>query len=90
MSRSRLWLVVISPRAERELARIPARDGTRIRSGIDNLAYFPFRDDLLKLEGRVNEWRLRVGDYRIRFAPDANARVIIVLRVHRRGAGYGD
>jgi mRNA-degrading endonuclease RelE of RelBE toxin-antitoxin system len=34
------------------------------------------------------EWRLRVGDWRVRFAFDDQQRVIVVLRVLPRGRAY--
>jgi mRNA-degrading endonuclease RelE of RelBE toxin-antitoxin system len=34
------------------------------------------------------EWRLRVGDWRVRFTFDDEQRVIVVLRVLPRGRAY--
>jgi mRNA-degrading endonuclease RelE of RelBE toxin-antitoxin system len=34
------------------------------------------------------EYRLRVGDWRVRFARDPNARLIVVLRILPRGRAY--
>jgi mRNA-degrading endonuclease RelE of RelBE toxin-antitoxin system len=34
------------------------------------------------------EYRLRVGDWRVRFARDPNARRIVVLRILPRGRAY--
>jgi mRNA interferase RelE/StbE len=36
----------------------------------------------------LEEWRLRVGDWRVRFDRDDEARVIVVLRVLPRGRAY--
>ena len=43
--------------------------------------------DVLKLRGRENEWRLRVGDWRVRMEIDNEQGIINVLRIlHRREA----
>ena len=44
--------------------------------------------DVVKLKGRQEEWRLRVGDYRVRFRRDAVKRVLVILRVLHRSAAY--
>src|SRR5437763_257965 len=34
------------------------------------------------------EWRLRVGDWRVRFTRDATTRTVLILRVLPRGSAY--
>jgi mRNA interferase RelE/StbE len=55
---------------------------------IDRLAAGPRYGDVRKLQGKENEWRLRVGGWRVRFRPDFRARVIFVLHVLARGGAY--
>ncbi|MCW5854016.1 MAG: type II toxin-antitoxin system RelE/ParE family toxin [Anaerolineae bacterium] len=43
-----------------------------------------------KLKGREDQWRLRVGDWRIIFEIDAPGRVIYIVRVLPRKDAYGD
>jgi mRNA-degrading endonuclease RelE of RelBE toxin-antitoxin system len=45
--------------------------------------------DVVRLAG-TEEWRLRVGDWRVRFERDPRARMIYVLRVLPRGRAYRD
>jgi len=75
------WKIVVTPRAERDLRGLSARDLVRIKTGIDSLTAFPTQGDLSKLRGRENEWRLRVGDWRVLFELDRANRVIVILRV---------
>ena len=49
---------------------------------------FRRREDLSKLRGWENEWRLRVGDWRVRFQVDRTNHIIVVLRVLRRSQAY--
>jgi mRNA interferase RelE/StbE len=82
------WRIVVTSRAERDLKDLSARDQGRIRASIDSLAEFPTRGDLSKLQGRDNEWRLRVGGWRVRFELDRADRIIVVLRILPRGRAY--
>jgi mRNA-degrading endonuclease RelE of RelBE toxin-antitoxin system len=45
--------------------------------------------DVVKLMN-TDEWRLRVGDWRVRFQQDAETGVVDVLRVLPRGRTYRD
>jgi mRNA-degrading endonuclease RelE of RelBE toxin-antitoxin system len=58
----------------------------RITSALDRFVEDPFAGDIRRLN--TIEWRLRVGDWRVRFAFDDERRVIIVLRVLPRGRAY--
>ena len=42
------------------------------------------------MRGKLNEWRLRVGDWRIRFGLDADTETVVILRVLPRGRAYRD
>ena len=61
----------------------------RIRNGIDELIPWPGKGDFRRLAG-LPEWRLRVGDWRVRFAVDADAAAVVILRVLPRGSAYRD
>jgi mRNA interferase RelE/StbE len=74
----------LHPAAAREYRRLqgPLRD--RIRAAIDALAADPRPLGVVKLAGR-DDYRIRVGDYRIVYAVDDAERVVIVARIaHRR------
>lgn len=39
----------------------------------------------MKIAGEANQWRIRIGDYRVIYAIDDDAREVTVLRIgHRR------
>jgi mRNA interferase RelE/StbE len=44
--------------------------------------------DVRRLHGSGELWRLRVGDWRVRFHRDDSDRVISVLAVRPRGSAY--
>jgi len=69
---------------------VPIREQPRIRAAIDALEEFPNAGDIRKMQGGAEEWRLRVGDWRVRFALGRETRTIVVLRVLPRDKAYRD
>ncbi len=52
---------------------------------LENLAANPRPTQCKKLKGGDNEWRIRVGDYRIVYEIDDTAKTVDVTRIaHRR------
>jgi len=77
--------VKLSPQAQRELNRLHGSTYTRLESAIDQLAENPRPPGCRKMVGLVNEWRIRVGSYRIIYTIDDKARQVLIHRVgHRR------
>ena len=81
--------IVVTNRAERDLRQLTARDQQRVRLAIDGLESRPPVGDIRKLQG-TEEWRLRVGDLRVRFELAEGGWVIRILRVLPRGRAYRD
>ncbi|MFQ5874520.1 MAG: type II toxin-antitoxin system RelE/ParE family toxin [Dehalococcoidia bacterium] len=72
------------PAAEREIEKLPSSVHTRISGRILSLEDNPRPRGTRKLSGR-EEYRLRVGDYRVLYTIDDSNRVVIVFAVgHRR------
>jgi mRNA-degrading endonuclease RelE of RelBE toxin-antitoxin system len=82
------WRYVIAPHAERDLRRLNAAERARVFEALDRFVADPSLGDVRKLHGREAEWRLRVGELRVRFRRDAAARLVVVLRVLPRGRAY--
>lgn len=62
----------------------------RILDALDRLAGDRTARTVRKLHGQGDEWRLRVGDWRVRLRFDDAARTIVVVRVLPRGRAYRD
>jgi mRNA-degrading endonuclease RelE of RelBE toxin-antitoxin system len=76
------------PSALRDLGRLDRQTQERILDAIEHLARTG-QGDVKLLQGKSpREYRLRVGGWRVRFARDDNAGLLIVLHVFRRGQGY--
>jgi mRNA interferase RelE/StbE len=80
----------ITERAERDLKQLPTRDQVRVRAALDGLTRRPPTGDIRKLQGIEGEWRLRVGDWRVRFRLSRDQRWVDVLRILPRGRAYRD
>lgn len=83
------WRVEITLRAERDLRRLDSPVRKRVLDALDRLVGDLPVGDVAKLAGS-QEWRLRVGEWRVRFGLDRAARVVVVLRVLPRGRAYRD
>lgn len=83
------WRVELTPRAARDLRHLDPPVRRRVFDALERLVGEPPSGDVVKLSGS-EEWRLRVGDWRVRFEGDPSARVIYVLRVLPRGRAYRD
>ena len=79
------------PRAEKEIERIPLKDHQRIIAKIKELCRLnhPLQHPKVKkLRGRrFDEFRLRVGDYRIKFFLVAS-NIIKITHIQHRQVGY--
>ena len=82
------WSYAVTPQARRDLRRLDPPVRRRVAEALDRFVGDPFAADIRKLDAA--EWRLRVGDWRVRFTFDEEQRLIVVLRVLPRGRAYRD
>jgi mRNA-degrading endonuclease RelE of RelBE toxin-antitoxin system len=54
---------------------------------IDAIGRLP-QGDVKRLQGHPYEWRLRVGDWRVRFRRDDAKRVVYINLIAARGGAY--
>jgi mRNA interferase RelE/StbE len=80
------WSYTVTPPARRDLRRLDPPVRRRIVESLDRFVADPLGGDIRKL--KPLEWRLRVGDWRVRFSFDDERRLIVVLRVLPRGRAY--
>lgn len=79
------YRIIVPESVEKQLSRIPAHDYQRIRQHIKELAENPRPIGSLKLKGVEGEYRIRVGDYRVRYSiNDAAATVSLISCKHRK------
>ena len=72
-----------------ELKALPNQIVRRIDDAIQVLSENPLPPGSVKVKGRVGDgWRVRVGDYRILYTVDHEARVIRIYRIRHRREAY--
>ena len=77
------------PRALKDLARLDERMQQRIITAMERFASTGQGDVVRLTDVQPPEFRLRVGDWRVRFTQDPASRTIFVLRVLPRDKAYG-
>ena len=91
MSAGEGWQLEIAPAARRDIKRLDKPVQARVIDVLEGLRTEPAQGDIKRLTGiHPPEWRLRVGDWRVRFERDHDARIVRVLRVLPRGRAYRD
>jgi len=73
--------------AERDLRHLDSQVREHIRQAVYRFVGTGY-GDIVKLQGAVREWRLRMGDWRIRFTEDPSRHTITILPVRPRGEAY--
>ena len=83
-----MYRILLERAAERELRRLSSENHDRIIRAIQGQARNPRPPGCRKLTGTVNDWRIRVGDYRVVYDIDDVVRVVRVIRVRHRREVY--
>lgn len=78
--------LVISTRAEKDFARIDKRTALRIVSAIRALQTNFGESDIKKLAGRLDEYRLRVGEWRVLFEVEKKDTIVVTRVLNRKDA----
>jgi len=79
------YSVRLTRAAEKELRRLSADGQRQVRARIDALEEDPRPAGVRKLGGRTEDWRIRVGPYRIVYRiRDEVLEVVVIHAGHRR------
>ena len=79
------YKIIVPKAVQRKLDALPNEVYERISIKIQQLANNPRPDGVVKLKGAVSEYRIRVGDYRVRYEIDDQVLIILLLQCrHRR------
>lgn len=82
---TRAYRIVLSERAERELTAIDRTQQTRIVRSLARLATNPRCDPQVRRLSGQEEYRFRVGGYRILFVIEEDELIVLVVDIgHRR------
>jgi len=65
-----MYRVFLERAAERDLKQLPAKVHDRVITAIQALGQQPRPSGCRKLSGTDNDWRIRIGDYRVVYEID--------------------
>ena len=83
-----MYKVLLERSAERDLRRLPTEIHDRVIAAIQGLARQPRPPGCRKLTGSKNDWRIRVGDYRVVYEIADEIRIVRVNRIRHRREVY--
>jgi mRNA interferase RelE/StbE len=84
-----LYTIELSPEALKTLRRMRDRRlHERLTEAIGTLASEPHPPGAKKMAGTPDEWRIRVGEWRVIYRIEDGRLVVLVLRVAPRGDVY--
>jgi mRNA interferase RelE/StbE len=85
----RKYNINLLPTAARDLGQLPRPISRRVTRAIDSLADDPRPPGCEKLKaGAGDEYRIRVGDYRVLYKVDDDTRVVLIVRMRHRREVY--
>jgi len=80
---------IITPKAvQKQLDALPDDVYDRIAEKIEQLAEDPRPDGVVKMKGSDHEYRIRIGDYRVRYEIDDKELIILLLQCKHRKDVY--
>lgn len=80
---------IITPKAvQKQLDALPNDVYNRIAEKIEQLAEDPRPDGVVKMKGSDHEYRIRIGDYRVRYEIDDKELIILLLQCKHRKDVY--
>jgi mRNA interferase RelE/StbE len=82
------YSIEFSNRASKQFQALPQLVQERLVSQINALAENPRPPKVKKLVGEENQYRIRVGDYRIVYQIDDQLLLVLVLKIGHRSEVY--
>jgi len=83
-----MYEIRLTKRVERQLAKLVPEVQVRLQIAIDALYENPRPDGVKKLKGKDNQYRIRVGDYRIIYTIEDQKLLIVVVQLGARSDVY--
>ncbi len=81
--------VKLSKRSHKELLSLDPATKARIIQRLEELQDDPFPHGVVKLQGRVDTYRIRVGDYRVLYEVLRKEALVLVEKIDHRSGVYG-
>ena len=82
------FAVEVKPSARKELEALPDNLLARVIRKLEALGLNPRPAGCKKLKGYKDQWRVRVGDWRMVYIIDDTSKVVSVTRIAHRSQAY--
>jgi mRNA interferase RelE/StbE len=82
------YAIAISKSVQKQIDNLQNDVIERVIEKIQNLASEPRPDGIVKLKGSDNEYRIRIGDYRVRYEINDESQLIQILQCKHRKDVY--
>ena len=83
-----MYEIEFTKRARRQFIKLIPAVQLRLQGAIDELSENPRPDGVKKLKGRDDEYRIRIGDYRVIYAVEDRVLLVILVQVGLRSNVY--
>jgi len=83
-----MYEIFLESRAERDLKKLHAQTFHRIIKRISSLGKDPRPEGSRKIRRSKNDWRIRIGEYRVIYEIDDELKEVRVMRVKKRSEAY--
>ncbi len=80
------WRINLTRSAKKDMRKVPKKDFKHIHAVVESMKVTPFIGDRQKLSGQVNEYRRRIGNWRIFFSMDTSRHMITIMHIRRRNS----
>jgi mRNA interferase RelE/StbE len=78
------YIIIVPKSVQKQLDALPTDVYERIAIKIQQLAEDPRPDGVVKMKGTENEYRIRVGDYRVRYEITDKELIVFLLQCKHR------
>jgi len=83
-----MYEIVVARSAEKDLKKIAADVRPKLVAAIRLLAVDPRPSGCRRLVGSANDWRIRVGDYRVIYEIADEVRIVRIMKIRHRKDSY--
>ena len=83
-----MYQVLIERSAEKDLKKIAAEERPKLATAMRDLANELRPTGCRKLVGSENDWRIRVGNYRVIYEIADEVRIVRIVRIRHRTNSY--
>lgn len=83
-----MYKITFEKNAKKEFDKLPLSIAHRIIKTVRSLAENPRPAKCIKLHGRENQYRVRVGDYRVLYIIKDNDLIVVIIKISHRKDVY--